>query len=96
MSKNISRIRGAIIKASRKTAHNKKKLGTKRTFVSQKNGRTKFVYWYQCFSLWKMVGAKSLVHGQPPSWPNVLPFIHTHIAYAASQWANIWNKMVKN
>ncbi len=25
----------------------------------------KYVYWYQCFSVWKMVGAKSSVHGRP-------------------------------
>ncbi len=35
------------------------------------------VHWYQCFSIWKMVGGESLVHGRPALWPSsptLLPF----------------------
>ncbi len=55
ISKHISRNGGATIKASRKTAHDK-------VFFYF---RAKSVYWYQCFDVWKMVGAKSSVHGRP-------------------------------
>ncbi len=69
ISKHISRNRGATIKLSRKTAHDKVfYLGGKRPFFlkkwwhHQKKGYSpKYVYWYQCFSVWKMVGAKSSV-----------------------------------
>ncbi len=72
ISKHISRNGGATIKASRKTAHDKVffSLGQKDKFwhkkmaaPSKKSYSPKYVYWYQCFSVWKMVGAKSLVHG---------------------------------
>ncbi len=45
---------------------------------SKKCYSPKSVYWYQCFSVWKMVGAKSLVHGRP----NTFAIRWTHIAYA--------------
>ncbi len=32
---------------------------------SKKCYSPKYVYWYQCYSVWKMVGAKSSVHGRP-------------------------------
>ncbi len=51
-------------------------LGQKGHFFP-KNGSTikksyspKYVYWYQCFNVWKMVGAKSSVHGRPAGRPN--------------------------
>ncbi len=67
ISKHISRNGGATIKASRKTAHAKNKLfwGKKAIFPpkmvapSKKGYSPKYVYWYQCFNVWKMVGVKS-------------------------------------
>ncbi len=53
MSKHISRNRGATIKASRKTVHDKVFiLGQKNIFGNIKKGYSpKSVYWYQCFSV---------------------------------------------
>ncbi len=97
MSKHISRNRGATIKSSWKTAHDKVFfiLGKKGHFLKKKMAAPlkksyspKYVYWYQCFSVWKMVGAKSLVHGRPAGCPSGRPAspalspLHTHIAYA--------------
>ncbi len=71
--KHISRNGGATIKASQKTAHDKVFfiLGQKGHFIlqkmvtpSKKCYSPKYVYWYQCFNVWKMVGAKKLVHGR--------------------------------
>ncbi len=31
---------------------------------SKKSYSPNYVYWYQCFNVWKMVGAKSSVHGR--------------------------------
>ncbi len=64
ISKHISRNVAATIKASRKTAHDKVVLfWGKKAIFSQKNVASskkcyspKYVYWYQCFSVWKMVG----------------------------------------
>ncbi len=73
ISKHISRNGEATIKASPKTGHDKVFfiLGQKGNLFP-KNGGTikkryspKYVYWYQCFNVWKMVGAKSPVHGRP-------------------------------
>ncbi len=57
ISKHISRNRGATIKASRKTAHDKKILfwvkkaifSQKMAAPSKKRYSLKYVYWYQCF-----------------------------------------------
>ncbi len=78
ISKHIPRNGGATIKASRKTAHDKIILlwGKKAIFSqkmaapSKKSDSPKYVYWYQCFSVWKMVGAKSMVLSRPPGRPN--------------------------
>ncbi len=95
ISKHISRNGGATIKASRKTAHNKDFLfwGKKAIFFpkmvapSKKSYSPKYVYWYQCFSVWKMVGAKSSVH----SWPlgRQAQRFHNFIdSYCLCMWVN--------
>ncbi len=61
ISKHISKNGGATIKASWKTAHDKKKifwgkkaiLFQKMVAPSKKGYSPKYVYWYQCFSVWK-------------------------------------------
>ncbi len=73
MFKHISRNRGVTNKASRKKAHynvffiwgQKGHLwffSKKWQHHKKKSYIPKSVYWHQCFSVWKMVGAKSLVH----------------------------------
>ncbi len=77
--KHISRNKGATMKDSRKIADDKVSFNflVKLRFF-QKNGSTlkkyssKSVYWYQCFSVWKVVGVESLVHGRPGG-PMLLP-----------------------
>ncbi len=72
-SMEISRNKGATKKASRKMVHDKgffQLFGKKAIFYPKmvappkKRYSPKSVYWYQCFIVWKMVGAKSLVHGR--------------------------------
>ncbi len=70
ISKHISRLGGATIKASRKAAHDKvfifwgKKaiFSKKKWWHHEKHYSPKSVYWYQCFSVWKKVECESLVH----------------------------------
>ncbi len=66
ISKHLSTNGGAPIKASRKTTQDKVffYFGGKKA-LSNKSYSPKYVYWYKCFSVWKMVGAKSSVHGWP-------------------------------
>ncbi len=62
ISKHISRNGGDTIKASRKTAHDSFfYFGAKRRHHQKKGYSPKYVYWYQCFDVWKMVGANSSV-----------------------------------
>ncbi len=91
ISKHISRNGGATIKSSWKTAHNKVFILGQKGYSFQKNGGTikkrsdnrKYVYWYQCFSVWKMAGAKSLVHGQPAQ-----RFRHSIDSHCLCMWIN--------
>ncbi len=86
MSKHISRNKGATIRASRKTAHDKYfYFGAKNPFFLQKmvapskiSYSPKSVYWYQCFRVWKMVGAKNSVHSRPAGQPNAFAITYSH------------------
>ncbi len=102
ISKHISRNGGATIKASWKTAHDKVFFlfwGKKAIFPqkmaapSKKSYSRKYVYWYQCFNVWKMVGTKSLVHGRPTGL-TLLPFHSLTLLVHVSQWIikvqNMW------
>ncbi len=95
ISKHISRNGGATIKPSRKTAHDKVFfiLGQKGHFfskmaaASKKSYSPKYVYWYQCFSVWKMVGAKSSVHGRLPQ-----RFRHSIDSHCLCMWVKYNNQ----
>ncbi len=41
---------------------------------SKKGYSPKYVYWYQCFSVWKMVGGKRSVHGRHNAF--AIPYSH--------------------
>ncbi len=66
----ISRNKGATKKASRKTVYDKvfKVLAKKVTFIKKivvqlkQSISHKYVQWYQCFSLWKMLDGECLIH----------------------------------
>ncbi len=107
MFKHISTNTGATIKASRKTAHDKVfyMLWTKGHFFPE-NGDTikkgyspRSVYWYQCFSVWKTVGAKSLVHSRLAS-PMISPLhiltLLMHVSQILLKVPMKWTQLDRN
>ncbi len=63
----------------------KKAIFSQKMAAPSKSCSPKYVYWYQCFSVWKMVGAKISVHSRPAAW-SAQRFCHSIDSHYLCMW----------